>query len=79
MPRFFFHVVGRGHKEIDREGIELPSVEVAREQAFQAARELLSEAARSPSNAAAQQLFEVTDENGTVVALVSLVDVADEQ
>lgn len=44
MPRYFFHVEDH-HTSFDEDGIELPGIEVARQQALQAAGDMLRDGA----------------------------------
>jgi hypothetical protein len=43
MPKFFFHVRKNGELTEDQEGLELASVDAAREEATASAREMLAE------------------------------------
>jgi hypothetical protein len=40
MPRYYFHVEDH-HTSLDREGVELPDIEAARQEALQAAGDML--------------------------------------
>ncbi|MCJ8518335.1 hypothetical protein ABID21_001354 [Pseudorhizobium tarimense] len=69
MPRYYFNV--RSHDAVDKdpEGAELPSFEAARNEAVQAAREIIAEKVLS-DDVIDGQSFEITAEDGTVLGAV---------
>jgi hypothetical protein len=74
MPRFYFHVVMADERSEDPEGIYLPDLEAARDEAKSAARDLLADRVRGgllPVSAT----FEIVDESGTVIEVVRFEDV----
>jgi hypothetical protein len=66
MPRYFFHIYERGQALLDTDGIELGSIDAAREKAVAAARELMSSDVVS-GLAPDGRRFVVTDERDVVV------------
>jgi hypothetical protein len=69
MPKFFFHVVRNGQRVEDQEGIDLPDLADANEEATQAAREIVSESILT-SGAADRGEFHVTDAVGKELLVV---------
>lgn len=70
MRRYFFHIRDGDRREIDLEGSEFETLELAIEDARMAAREIMAEkvlAGYAPDG----QFFEITDESGHVLANVS--------
>lgn len=66
MPRYFFDV----HDDIetlDEAGLEFPSLEVAREQAIEDAREMASEGIRRLGRVDLDHFIDVRDEAGEVM------------
>jgi hypothetical protein len=70
MPMFYFNIL-RGNQRIqDTEGADLPDVEVAREEAVTAAREVVANAVRK-GEAATECSFEITDDKGRLLLSVA--------
>ncbi|MBY5454622.1 hypothetical protein HLI03_10150 [Rhizobium laguerreae] len=69
MPKYFFHVRRNDVFEEDLEGIDLASLEQAREEATAAAREIMAERIRM-GNPVDGDVFEIMTEDGTLVATV---------
>jgi len=69
MPRYFFHIREEEQVIVDDEGIDLPNLEAAREEAVAAARQLLSQSVLK-GKACNGRVFEITNENGIVVLSV---------
>ncbi len=69
MTRFYFHLRDHDSFEMDHEGQEFPRVEDARKEAEAAAREMVAEAVLTNSLIDGKA-FEITTENGAVVAVV---------
>jgi hypothetical protein len=69
MPRFYFHVVAGPTRIPDQEGAELPHLEMARQEAISAARELVADALRS-GRSLSSALFEIADASGRVITTV---------
>lgn len=68
MARYFFRVrVGDRILPDDSDGVEFESLEQARVEAIQSAREILSNAALSGKAGSLDTQIEVTDEAGTIV------------
>jgi hypothetical protein len=66
MPRFHLHIQGEDGITADAEGSDLPDLEAAREEAIEAARQIMSWAVRDgywPDG----QRFVITDTGGTVL------------
>jgi hypothetical protein len=74
MPRFYFHIREGDLFEHDIEGVELSSAEEARREAEDSAREMVAEAVLR-SEVIDGRLFEVTSEDGSVVATVPFASV----
>lgn len=66
MPVFYFHVRNGEDFEEDPEGIDLPTVEKAEEEAILGAREILAERLRS-GEVVDGQSFVITSEDGRVL------------
>ena len=69
MPRFYFHVRNHDHYDEDPEGGDFSSVEMARQEAIQAAREMMAEKV-AHGELLDGQCFEIADESGKIVSLV---------
>ena len=66
MPRYFFHVVGhQGFSGPDLEGLELPNLTAAREEAQHFVTELLHDAANE--GVEFRETIEVTDDKGELL------------
>jgi hypothetical protein len=65
MSRYFFHIRDRDALVVDEEGIELASLEMAREEAAKSVRDLRSEADFAGENID-HQIIEVADGKGVV-------------
>ncbi|HEV7416241.1 MAG TPA: hypothetical protein VGN98_08780 [Tianweitania sediminis] len=74
MPRYYFHIREGEQFEEDPEGSEFSSVEVAREEAIAAAREMVSEAVLR-DEVIDGRTFEIATDDGAVVATVPLKSV----
>ncbi|MDR6667816.1 DUF6894 family protein [Rhizobium sp. 1399] len=66
MPVFYFHVRNGENFEEDPEGIDLPTIEKAEEEAILGAREILAERLRS-GEVVDGQSFVITSEDGRVL------------
>lgn len=71
---YFFNIRSDKGKEFDHEGIDLPTLEAATEEAKRAARELVAERVRHDDRIDGMR-FEISDESGTVVDTVWFRDV----
>ena len=70
MPLFYFHLREDGTIVVDEEGIELPDLSAAREEAIAGARSILSDEAKKGRLPLSFRV-EVTDEAGdTVMSLI---------
>jgi uncharacterized protein DUF6894 len=67
MPRFYFHLHTGTAVQMDQEGVEFPSLEATLADAYQAWREDLRDEGIDDSR---QCHFEITDEQGRVLAVV---------
>ena len=63
MPVFYFHIRNKTELVLDREGVEMPGLDAALEEAKIAAREILAERIRCGDVVNGHQ-FEVHDETG---------------
>jgi hypothetical protein len=75
MPRYYFHLEGRGSDLTDEDGITLPDAEAAWYQAVRSARELLR-ADLQLGTSWQDRAVAIRDERGTPVALIPLEDIA---
>jgi len=73
MPRYYFHVRDHTRAIIDEEGIELPDLEAAREEAVAAARELMSQSILKGESCDGR-VFDIADVQGCVVLSVPFSD-----
>jgi len=74
MPQFFFHFGEANGFEPDEEGLELPDLDAAYLEAFEAAKEMWGEAIRSMRNPSRQQ-FEISDADGNTLLIVPFREV----
>ena len=72
MARFYFNVRMDNNVEPDPEGVDLPSLEAARDEALHSAREILANAIKASSHPI--DGFVITDESGRELETVSLKD-----
>jgi predicted peroxiredoxin len=71
MPRYFFHVRSGSELEMDREGLDFPSLDEAIADARQAGAEMLLDQAVEDTRSRSQSMFEIVDaSSGQVVAKV---------
>ncbi|MDB5534442.1 MAG: hypothetical protein JWO28_2757 [Hyphomicrobiales bacterium] len=70
MPRYFFHRRSASSHVEDLEGQDLSNLKDARDEAIEAARELMSEDVRK-GIAPDDSQFEIADEQGNVLAIVA--------
>ena len=75
MPRYFFHVGGRGASLIDEQGVPLPDAEAAWYQAVRSARELVRADLQLGCSWEGRSV-EIADERGLLLARVPLHEVA---
>jgi hypothetical protein len=73
MPRFHFHVREFGRLLDDPEGIDLPSLAAAHNEAVKAAREIMCEKLMSGKNPVHSR-FEISDDAGNLVLVVAFAD-----
>jgi hypothetical protein len=69
MPRYYFHTRDGDRLIKDPEGIELPSIKLARDEAIQAAREILAEKVKRGEIIDGQE-FEIHDSWGNKLITV---------
>jgi hypothetical protein len=74
MARFYFHFQEGAHLIKDEEGIDLPSVAHAREEALQSAREICADAIKAGRDLRVDALV-VAGEDGTQFTLVPITAV----
>ena len=66
MPRFLFHVID-DIMSLDEEGRELPSIDLARQEAIAGARELIAHKVMRTGRVALHHRIEIAGEDGTVL------------
>jgi hypothetical protein len=76
MPLYFFNHQRPDELLTDEEGVEFDSLKQVREEAVQAARDLIAEAAQMGRNAGEDE-FIVTDDNGETVWRLKFADAID--
>ncbi|MDR6821083.1 hypothetical protein J2X76_006283 [Neorhizobium sp. 2083] len=69
MPLYYFHIRENGLLREDPEGAEFATLDQATEEAMRSAREILAEKV-SQGRVVDGQVFEITDEEGTVRATI---------
>lgn len=74
MPKFFLHQVFPGQRIPDPDGAEFHSLESARIEAVAAAQEIAADALRAGKGLVAIA-FEITDDAGSIVAVIPFNDV----
>jgi hypothetical protein len=74
--RFYFHVRSQDGHDIDEEGIDLPSIDAARDEARKAAREMVAELVLQAESIDGMR-FEIADQNGAVLATIAFREVID--
>lgn len=74
MPKFFFHIHDENGFSRDREGQQLPDLEAARREAFNASREILGEKLLHGGSLNCRTI-EIVDEAGHVLDKVNARDV----
>ena len=74
MPQFFFNFRDEDGLNRDREGLELPDLDAAYMEAFEAAKEMWIEAIRDMRNPM-RQSFEVVDADGNILIIVPFGEV----
>jgi hypothetical protein len=78
MGCFYFHIQIGDEVYPEEDGIELPSLEEARREALQSARELLADAIKA-GKATIPEAIVIADETGRVLEFVPLAAVLPEQ
>jgi hypothetical protein len=76
MPRFHFNVFNNV-VALDYEGVERPSLEVARTEAVAGARDLVSSHIRDGNTIYSSHRIEITDEAGRLLHVVRFGDIVD--
>ena len=74
MQRYFFYLYTEGSVEQDAVGVEFPSLEAAVADAQQARREYLRDEEIEGPRERRRCRFEITDEDGRIVAMVPPAD-----
>ena len=70
MPRFHLNIRQRGDVVEDIEGIELPDLDAAVENAMAAAREMIAEGIKANDLSAIQCAFDIADEASVLLRIV---------
>jgi hypothetical protein len=73
MPKFFFNIVDDACLIEDHEGMELPDLEAARNEARESARELLADALRAHKDVDGRRI-EIANARGDVIAALNVRD-----
>jgi hypothetical protein len=73
MPKFYFNIVDDECLVKDHEGMELPDLESARNEAKESARELLADALRAHREVNGRRI-EIANERGDVIAALKVRD-----
>jgi hypothetical protein len=73
MPRYFFDIVDHDGITRDPEGTELPGPAMAMQEARDHAREMLADSLRAGKKVDGRR-FDISDENGTVIATFAFRD-----
>jgi hypothetical protein len=76
MPRYFFHHRDGNVLDRDEDGLEMPDLDAAYLEAFEAAKEMWIESIRDMRNPSRQQ-FEVADIRGSTLLIVPFKEVMD--
>jgi hypothetical protein len=71
---FFFNIRSSYGDDLDKEGIDLPSLDSARSEARRSAQEMVAEMVLQEKHIDGMR-FEITDETGVIVATVRFRDV----
>jgi hypothetical protein len=74
LPQFFFNFRDENGVDLDREGLDLPDLDAAYMEAFEAAKEMWIEAIRDMRNPM-RQSFEVVDADGKPLIIVPFGEV----
>lgn len=74
--RFYFHVRSQEGYDIDEEGIDLPSIDAARDEARKAAREMVAELVLQAERIDGMR-FEISDQDGAVLTTIPFRQVID--
>ena len=75
MPLYFFHIREGNELLMDPEGSHLPDLEAARSEAFECARQLISDAVLAGSPLGMERNIQIDDEAGQAVLSVPFRDV----
>ena len=76
MPQYFFNFRDQSEFDPDGEGLELPDLDAAYLQAFEAAKEMWGEAIREMRDPRQQQ-FEISDAEGNTLLVLPFMEVLD--
>ena len=74
MQRVYYHVQSQTGLLRDREGSDVTSLDEARDEAIQAAREMMSAAILCGRAAGCERSFVIADEAGTVLTIIPFTD-----
>src|SRR5262245_49727323 len=74
MRRYFFNFRDQNQIEPDEDGLELPDLDAAYLEAFEAAKEMWGEAIRDLRNPSQQQ-FEISDADGNTLLVVPFMEI----
>lgn len=70
MPRFYFHYRTDDEFVVDAQGLDLPDLEAAHEQAAEIGRTMLARALEAGENPKASRCIEIVDESGVEVLYI---------
>jgi DNA anti-recombination protein RmuC len=75
MPRYFFHFRSGKLLEHDQDGLEMPDLDTAYLEAFEAAKDMWIDAIRTRGDNPSQQQFEISDADDHTLLIVPLREV----
>ena len=73
MPKFHFHIRDASGVALDEDGMELPNLDAAREEAQEAARQILADALKSHKEVDGRKI-EIAEEDGAVIEVIEVRD-----
>jgi hypothetical protein len=74
MPKFHFHIRDASGVVLDEDGMELPDLAAAREEAQEAARQLLADAIRAHKEVDGKKI-EIAKDDGPVIEVIEVRDI----
>lgn len=74
MGRYYFQIIDGEVREVDEEGVELPTIDAVREEAFMAARGLMTDAILEGADPGTHRYFAITDKAGNTIGIVPFAE-----